>query len=891
MCDNEKKKMVQVHLHTDHSLLDGAASADKLIKRAKEFGHPAIAISDHGTASNWFQFYKEAKKSGIKPILGLEFYVNNDLRSRVSHKERDGIEDRDYHQSVFIKNKEGYLNANYLTYASFTDGYYYKPRIDFDLLFEKKKGLMTTSSCMASKFGNYIRNNQHKDAEELFKKFVKEFGEDFYGEIQFNEVKGQKEINDYIIHLSNKYDIKLLIGGDVHYLNPEDNVLQDAVIRSKRDNESNDWVIDARRLYFHDVSDYYMFNKDLGFNYDEKLLEECFENSIKFSEKPTFEFETGKYHLPKIKTDGLTSKEFIEKATWEGITKNISITRKYFPERYSDEEIERLEKQVVYELKVIDDLGLNDYLLMVYDIIKWEKEQGFYVGPGRGSCAASCVAWGLDITTVDPLEHGLIFERFINPERRVMADIDWDSEQGARDQVLQYLIGKYGQESVCNVATFGTYGPKSALQAMSRGLRKDTGHDTILMKKITKLPHIEDVENFKEFFNKVKRETLDEEIKNWIDNNQDTIDFSQRLLGQATQIGMHAGGIVVTPGPIYNFIPVTRGSGNLVTAFKEADGSSKDLGELGIMKLDVLGLSTLNILKYCVENIKKNKDIDLAEKLYFLDKTDKKVLDFFSDKSPYGIFQMERAKMFTSKMQVDSFQDIVAINAMNRPGPLEKYLNKYGYWKAIDKGDIELSSEELEKINNERYPFKFMKSVLKDTYGCLLYQEQFMLLVKEAAGFDMGEADNFRRCIAWKPDNPKFYTVAKYFEKLEAGLTSKGYSKEDSDKFVQYCRDFMGYSFNCLSDTAMMELENGNKKGIKDIVVGDIVRCFNEIKKEDEYKEVIDILHQGETEVFEIITETGKKLECTLNHKIMTEEGMLPLDEIIKRNLKILTKV
>lgn len=798
---SDKKDFVQIHLHTSFSQLDGCCSPSKLIKKAKELGHRAIAITDHGNPSGLFEHAKECKKQGIKPILGLEFYINNDLRSRVSHKERETIEDRDYHQSVYIKNKEGYLNFNYLTYMSFTEGYYYKPRIDFDLLFERKKGLMITSSCMASKIGNYVRLNQHKDAEDLFRKYVKEFGEDFYAEIQFNEVKSQKEINDFIIHQARKYGTKLLIGGDVHYLNPGDGALQDALIKSKRENENSDWTIEARSLYYHDVSDYYKFNKELGWNYQDKLLEECFENSIHFSGKANFEFETGKYHLPKFDTGKLTSKEYLEKVTWEGITKNIETERKYFPSKYTDEEIGEIEKRVEYELKIIDDMGVSDYMLLIYDIIKWCKEKGIYVGPGRGSAAGAAVGWGTGITSLNPIEHGLLFERFINPERKQFPDIDTDFMQGGRDLILQYLIDKYGQDSVCNVATFGTFGPKSALQSMSRGLKKETGQDTVLMKKITKLPEIENADRIAipdlvEYFKKVRIASLDREVIDWIDNNQDTIDFAQKIQGQMTQLGVHAGGIIITPGPIYDFIPVTRGSGNLISAFPEADGSGKTLSELGILKLDILGVSTLNILKYCVDNIKRDKGIDLQEKIYHLDLTDKNIFNYFMNKSPYGIFQMERAKMFTPKINVDSFNDIVAINALNRPGPLEKYLNKYGYWKDIDQGKIQITDEELQAINKERYPFPFMEKVLKQTYGCLLFQEQFMLLVKEAAGFDMGEADSFRRGIAWLPDNPKYYTVAKYFEKLEEGMKLKGYSKEDVDAFVKYCRDFLGYSFN-----------------------------------------------------------------------------------------------
>jgi len=801
MCD--KHKFVQIHCHTSASLLDGVNIPEKLAKKAKEFSQPALAITDHGNPANLFAHYKACKKNGIKPILGLEFYINNDLRSRIANRDRD-LEEKDYHQSTYIKNKEGYRNFCELTYKSFTDGYYYKPRIDFDLLFEKKEGLMITSSCMASKTSQYIRSNRHKEAEEVFKKLLYEFGEDFYGEIQFNEVEGQKEINDYIIHLCKKYDVPLLIGGDVHYLNPEDNVLQDAIIRSKRsatskdDGNEKDWVINARHLYFHDASQYFEFNKNFGFNYDTKLIEQCFENSIKFSEKPNFEFETGTYHLPTIKTEGMSSDEYLDKLTWEGIAKIIE-TRRELGEEFSNKQIEEYEKRLTYELEVIKKMGISAYLLIVQDIINWEKRNGFYVGVGRGSCAGSAVCYAIGITGIDPVQRGLIFERFINPERIVFPDIDWDSEQGARDHILQYLIDTYGQESVCNVATFGLYGPKSALQDMSRGLNKDTKQDSVLMRKISKIDGLDKTDDLVSFFEKIIATTSDQEVYNWIIENRDTIDFAQKLKGQMRQLGVHAGGILVTPGPVYNYIPVTRGSGNLISAFQEADGSGKDLSELGLMKLDVLGLKTLNVLKECVENIKKDTGEDLSNKIDNLrlgDKDDPKIIEFFSKGNNYGIFQMDRSKMFTSRMKVDSFDDIVAINAMNRPGPIDKFLDKYGYWKQIDKGEIEISDEELKKVNQERYPFSFMEKVLSKTYGCLLYQEQFMFLVKEAAGMNYGEGDNFRRGIAWLPDNPKYHTISKYFDQLEKGMLEKGYSKEDTDKFVAYCRDFMGYSFN-----------------------------------------------------------------------------------------------
>lgn len=823
MCEIIKKPdFVHVHVHTSASSLDGCARGDLLVKRAKEFGHKALAITDHGSPAGIYSFAKDCKKSGIKPILGLEFYIAQDLESRVPNKNRP-VDDRDYHQSVFIKDKTGYKNFNYLTYVSFTDGYYYKPRIDFDLLFNRKRGLMVTSSCMASRINQLITGGREKDAEQLFKQFRDNFGDDFYGEIQLNELNpdfgtfniDQRANNKVIIDLCQKYDVPILIGGDVHYLDKGDAELQDALINSKRQAKEGEegFQIHARHLYYHDVSDYYDFDKRFNYNYGTEFLEKCFENSVKFAEKVDFEFETGKNHIPKIGKED--SKITIDNWAWDGLVKRIEKAREYYPEEYTNVEIDKLEAQTRYELDVINKLGLNDYLLVVADIIRWCKENDIYVGPGRGSAGSSVVAYALGITDLDPLKYNLIFERFINPERRVMADIDVDFMEGGRDKVLEYLIEKYGRECVCNVATYGTYSPKSALKDMSRGLRKTPEEEAILNRKICKLPELaeEGVKKWKPkigeiilFFDDLYKTTNDTEIKNWINGNRDTIRLSDKLQGQMKSIGTHAGGIVVTPEPIYNYVPVMKNDKKLVTAFREADGSSKDLGELGVLKLDILGLKTLNILKECVETIKEDKDIDLKEKIYHLDITDKNLINLFASGNNYGIFQMDKSAMFTSQFRndgapVDSFDDVIAINAINRPGPLETFLTKYGYWKAIDQGKIKLTPEELALVDKERYPFEFMRKILSPTWGCLIFQEQLMQLVCELTGMTFGEADSFRRAIAWKPDNPKYYTVVKYFENVESSMIEKGYTTDDVKYFLKYLKDMSGYSFNSAHST------------------------------------------------------------------------------------------
>lgn len=480
-------------------------------------------------------------------------------------------------------------------------------------------------------------------------------------------------------------------------------------------------------------------------------------------------------------------------------------------------------------------------------------------------------------------------------------DIDFDSELGGRDKVLEYLIHKYGQESVCNVVTFGKFKVKSAITDISRGLGKPTGMTTVLAKKIMKLPEFDDRNNFsgslKEFFKDLKIKTEDNEILDWINTNQDTIRLADKLIGQMKNLGTHAGGIVVTPKPIYNFIPVTRGTGNLVTAFSEADGSAKDLSELGILKLDVLGLQTLNILKSCMTAIKKDKDIDLFEYINYLPLDDKQMLDEFSKGENYGVFQMERSKMFIDAFVkagagIDSFEDIVAINAMNRPGPLEKYINKYGLWKAIDKGQKKLSDTELKVINQERYPFSFMEEILGSTHGAVLYQEQIMKLVCELTGMTFGESDVFRRSIAWTEDHPKYYTVKALFDGVKTSMLEKGYKEEDSDFFLKYLRDVSGYSFNrshsCLTKNNYVELEDGSKKSIKETKVGDVIKCFNEKTKKVEFNKVKHFMDQGVKKVYKMKTKSGKVLEVTDDHLLLTSDGnYYSVRECFEKKLKI----
>jgi len=380
-----------------------------------------------------------------------------------------------------------------------------------------------------------------------------------------------------------------------------------------------------------------------------------------------------------------------------------------------------------------------------------------------------------------------------------------------REPIRKYFEEKYGKESVYGVMTQTVYQVKSSLQDASRGLEKDTSFQSTLMREITKLPELDDAKNIKEYFdNLAKNNSLSDACYDWYTDNQDTIYWADKLMGLTKNVGTHAGGIVISPGPIYDYIPVTKAGKEIVTAFRESDGSGHDLSDLGLLKCDILGLKTLKVIRSCIDDVKKDLDIDISDSLNFLDLKDKKLYEKFNKGNNVGIFQMDGAapSFLIKTINPDCFEDINAINAINRPGPLETFGKVYGQWKRWEKEGNEV---ELAKIENERYPFEFMKSSLSDTYGCLLYQESLMLMVCEIAGFNMGEADTLRRAIGWPKSHPKYYTVEKLFTKLEEGILKKGYSQDDSELFLEYCRKFSGYSFNkshcaCYSYTAMQTL-------------------------------------------------------------------------------------
>ena len=815
--------LLHTHLHTSGSLLDGVGSIKRYVEKAKEYNHPAICCTDHGNAISLYQFYKECKEGGIKPILGCEFYITTDLEIKLQNKKREVL-DRDKHLIVLIKNEQGYKNFCKLIHYSYAEGYYYKPRITYDMLWKYKEGLVIGTACAGGMISQLITHGMFNEAEEWFKKFKKEFGDDFYAEIQFNELYGkkeeqgidQKEINDYIVKLAKKHNVKIILSGDVHYADAEDAKLQDIVINcmTRKDGEATEMgqsFIHARKLYYQSSEDFFNLNKEFEYYYDEEFIKECFENSLEIADKCNFDFITNVNNYPKFTLPkGVKIKNYITELAFDGL-QTLLESRLERGVETSDEELIKYEERIKYEIDIIADKGYLDYFLVYHDMIKWARENDIQVGVGRGSAGGSLLSYSLGIVSLDPIEHGLYFERFINPSRSASPDIDLDIEQGGRELIRKYLEEKYGKESVYGVMTQTVYQAKSAIQDVSRGLGKDTTHQSTLMREITKLPELEKIKNLREYFDNIVKNNnnLSDTIVDWLEDNEDTIYWADKLMGLTKNVGTHAGGIVIAPGPIYDYIPVTRAGKEIVTAFRESDGSGHDLSDLGLLKCDILGLKTLNVIKGCVNDIKRDLDIDISNDINYLDLKNPKLYKKFNKGNNVGVFQLEGpAQDFLIKtIKPDCFDDVVAINAINRPGPLEAFGKVYGLWKRWEK---ENNVEELKKVEKERYPFDFMKKTLKKTYGCLIAGEKVY-------DINIGQ----------------YTSIENYSEKR---------------KIQAYNQN----SFKYVIDENVKILDNG-------------------IKHVNEY-----------------ILTTGYSLTCTPDHKIATSNGEMQIEEAYCNNIPIL---
>ena len=735
---------VHLHLHTQYSLLDGAIRIEEVVKKAKEYNMPAIAITDHGNMFGAIEMYKECKKNVIKPIIGCELYVAP--RSRLDKEGR--IDTEPNHLILLAMNNVGYKNLVKLCSIGYTEGFYYKPRIDLEVLEQYNEGLICLSACIAGGLSRKIVNGDLLGAKEMLEKYISIFGKDrYFLEIQDNKLREQILVNQKLIEFSKEYGLSLVATNDCHYLNKEDYDFHEVLLCIQTRKTLND----EDRLRFK-VNEFY-FKSPEEMKEAFKNVPEAIENTLKIADMCNVELEFGHTILPEFKIDeDITHLEYFTKKCYEGIKK-----------RYKQEDYPKVKERLDYEISVIDKMGYIDYFLIVADFINYAKSQGIPVGPGRGSGAGSIAAYLIGITDIDPLRFGLIFERFLNPERVSMPDFDVDFCYERRQEVIDYVSNKYGKEHVAQIITFGTMAARAAIRDVARVLDIPYQKADTIAKLV---PH-----NFKITIDGALDQSPDlRKLYNEDIETKRIIDISKKIEGLARQASTHACGVVITKEPVVNYVPLYENEGQISTQY-----TMTTLEELGLLKMDFLGLRTLTVIDDTKKLVKKIRGIDVDFGTF----EDKETYKMLTQGKTLGVFQMESPgfRKMMMKMEPDSIEDIIVMISLYRPGPMDQ-IPRYIKNKN-NKENIEYTHESL-------------KNILKPTYGCMVYQEQVMQIFRDLAGYSLGRADIVRRAMGKK----KIDVMNKEREVFVEGAYKNGIDSESANKIFDEMAEFAKYAFN-----------------------------------------------------------------------------------------------
>ena len=752
-----ESKFVHLHVHSEFSLLDGANRIKDLPVRAKELGMESMAITDHGVMFGVIDFYKACKANDIKPIIGCEVYVAPRKRT-----DKDPSLDAKYNHLILLaKNNEGYKNLTQLVSLGFTEGYYYKPRIDKEILEKYHEGLVCLSACLAGEIPSKIYAGDINGAKESALWFKNLFGDDYYLEIQNNGIKEQIAVNQKLVEMSRELDIPLVATNDSHYLRKEDAYNHEVLLCIQTGKKMSD----EDRMRF-ETDELYIKSQEEMMEYF-KNVPEAIENTIKIAEKCNVEFEFGHTILPnyEVPAEFKTHFEYLKKLTDDGI-------RNRYGENPSEEIIEREN----YELGVIEKMGYTDYFLIVWDYVHYAKSHGIPVGPGRGSGAGSIVAYAIEITDIDPIKYGLIFERFLNPERISMPDFDIDFDYEKRQEVIDYVSEKYGHDHVSQIITFGTMSARMVIRDVARVLDLSYAEADKLAKMIPNELHI----------TIAKAMEQNKELRDLYDGNNEIhnlLDIAMALEGLPRQASTHACGIIIAREPVVNYVPLYARDDIISTQY-----IMTTLEELGLLKMDFLGLRTLTVIRDAIDIVKQNRGIDVE---FDKDMSDPKVYKLWQDGDSVGIFQFESQGMtnFMKELKPDSLEDIIAGVSLYRPGPMDQ-IPRY----IANKKDPD----------HAVYTHPSLKPILRVTYGCMVYQEQVMQIVRDLAGYSLGRADLVRRAMGKK----KLDVMAKEREnfvhgKLDEngnieipGCVRNGIDEISANKIFDEMSEFAKYAFN-----------------------------------------------------------------------------------------------
>ena len=746
-----------LHVHTGYSLLDGSCKIKEIISRAKELNMTSLAITDHGVMYGVIDFYKEAKAQGIKPILGCEVYVSPSSRFEKQAKQGD----RYYHLILLAKNNKGYENLTKIVSKGFTEGFYYKPRIDFELLQEYHEGIIALSACLAGEIPKLISRGREDDARKAAQKYKDLFGDDsFYLELQNHGIPEQKYVNQVLVKIGKELDIPLVATNDIHYINAEDAKAHDILLCI----QTGKTVSDPDRMRYEGGQFFLKSEDEMKALFPYAI--DAVENTGKIADMCDVEIKFGETKLPEYPVPNqMSAKEYLESLCQSGFERN-------YPDDYPNRE--EIKSRMYYELGVIEKMGYIDYFLIVWDYINYARSKGISVGPGRGSAAGSVVSYCLGITDIDPIKYNLIFERFLNPERVSMPDIDVDFADERRGEVIEYVVNKYGSERVCQIITFGT------LQA--RGVIRDVG-------RAMEIPYAR-CDSIAKMIPMDKDITLglalerNKELKELYDSDEvvhELINYSLKLEGLPRHASIHAAGVVISKKAVEEYVPLALGVDNAVTT----QFTMTTLEELGLLKMDFLGLRTLTVLQNALAMIKKNHGIDID--LKNIDYDDKKVYEFISTGRTDAVFQLESGGMqsFMKRLKPENLEDIIAGISLYRPGPMD-FIPKYIAGK-----------NNKDKVS---YDTPQLISILEPTYGCIVYQEQVMQIVRDLAGYTMGGSDEVRRAMSKKKahimEMERKNFVYGNEEKGINGCINNGIGEDVANKIFDEMIDFASYAFN-----------------------------------------------------------------------------------------------
>ena len=744
-----------LHVHTEYSLLDGSNKIKEYVARVKELGMNSAAITDHGVMYGIIDFYRAAKAAGIKPILGCEVYVAPGSR----HEKLPGgnSDDRYYHLVLLAENQKGYENLTKIVSRGFVEGYYYKPRVDMELLEEYHEGIIALSACLAGEVQKYLLRNMYDEAFKAAKRYENVFGKgNFFLELQDHGMAEQRLVNQQLLRLSQETGIELVATNDVHYTYAEDEKPHDILLCIQTGKK----LEDENRMRY-EGGQYYVKSEEEMRNLFPYALE-AIENTQKIADRCHVEIEFGVTKLPKYDVpEGYTSWEYLNKLCFEGLYK-----------RYEHPEGE-LEARLRYELGVIKNMGYVDYFLIVWDFIKYARDNDIMVGPGRGSAAGSIVSYCLGITNIDPIRYQLLFERFLNPERVSMPDIDIDFCFERRQEVIDYVVRKYGPDRVVQIVTFGTLAAKGVLRDVGRVMDLPYAFVDSIAKMVPA-----------ELNMTLEKALQNNELKALYESNEEVrelIDMSKRLEGLPRHSSMHAAGVVISQKAVDEYVPLSLGSdGSVTTQF-----TMTTLEELGLLKMDFLGLRTLTVIQNAVQLVEKNKGIKID--IDHIDFNDKGVLDSIGTGKTDGVFQLESAgmKSFMKELKPQSLEDIIAGISLYRPGPMD-FIPQYIKGKN-DQTSITYDCPQLEPI-------------LKPTYGCIVYQEQVMQIVRDLGGFTLGRSDLLRRAMGKKKldvmERERQSFVYGNAEEKIPGCVARGISETVANKIYDEMIDFAKYAFN-----------------------------------------------------------------------------------------------